>query len=109
MEDTKKPEGYEYDLSEYKACIFDAYCGEPTMWGFEIVNHLGEERFSKLYDYGSLECLGKGKWFLIKKKLTRAEAIEKYGEVTNVDLGPRGGFRSITFGSTTFLERQLLH
>ena len=102
-----KPEGYENDLGKYGACIFDSHCGEPIMWGFPIVCQLGKERFDALYDYGWLECLGKGSWFLIKKKLTHDEAVEKYGKVTNIDLGPRGGFRSITFGDKEFLARQL--
>lgn len=99
-----KPKGYENDLSEYKACLFDSCCGEPVAWGFQILRHLGQERFDALRQYGSLEC-SYPTWFLIVKSLTRAEAIDKYGPVTSEEFGPRGGWRSATFGTRKFLSK----
>lgn len=101
-----KPTGYENDLSEYKACLFDSSSGEPVAWGFEIVRRLGQERFDALRQYGSLEC-SYPKWFLIVKTLTRAEAIEKYGPLTSEEFGPRGGWRSATFGTKKFIWKSV--
>ncbi len=103
------PEGYEDDLGEYGPVGYDNSCGEPTSWGFPLRRHLGEERFNALRGFGSLECIGfpNGRWSLVVKTLTRAEAIEKYGPVTDEDRGPRGGFRSITFGDKKFLTRHV--
>lgn len=103
---TKIPEGYEDSLSNYGPVIFDGYCGEPIMWGFEIRRRLGDERFGKLYDYGSLECIYPT-WYLVTKKITRKEAIKKYGKVTNEEFGPRGGWKSVTLGEKKFMSREL--
>jgi hypothetical protein len=48
-----------------------------------------------------------GKWLLITKWLTLAEAVERYGEIVEVVRGPRGGFRSVVFGETRFLNKRL--
>lgn len=101
-----KPKGYESFLSKYKPCLFDSYCGEPVGWGFEIKKRMPEDMFNGLRQFGSLECIYPT-WFLITKYLTRREAIEKYGDVTEEDRGPRGGFRSITFGKKTFMRKEL--
>ncbi len=101
-----KPEEYKEFLSEFKPCVFDSYCGEPISWGFEFVNRMSEEEFEKLQSKHKVECCYP-RWFLITKKLTKEEAIIKYGEITDIELGPRGGFRSITFGDKKFLNREL--
>src|SRR3990167_965684 len=112
MKDTNKPKGYENDLSEYGPQIYDGYCGEPIGWGFKILNHLGEERFNGLYKFGDLECVNgehlQSIWSLIVKHLTREEAAEKYGAITNEEFGPRGGFRSVTFGDKKFISRGMM-
>lgn len=102
----RKPQGYESDLGEYKAQLFDSYCGEPVDWGFLILHQLGEERFEALRKFGSLQCSYLS-WFLITKSLTRKEAIEKYGKVTNEEFGPRGGWKSVTFGEKKFITKGL--
>lgn len=95
------PTGYKGELSLYKQCLFDSASGEPVAWGFEIYRRLSEERFDALRQYGALECCYPT-WFVIVKRLTRAEAIAKHGEVTGEELGPRGGWKSVTFGTTRF-------
>lgn len=99
-----RPPGYETDLSEYKPCLFDSCCGEPVAWGFEIVRRLGEDRFEALRQFGSLQY-GDSKWFLITRELTRAEAIDNYGPITAEEFGPRGGWKSVTFGNKRFFSR----
>lgn len=105
---TTKPKGYEDVLSDYKACAFDGYCGEPVMWGFEIIRQLDESRFSELRKYGDVECLIhslQSRWFLITKKLTRSEAKKKYGPKGEDVFGPRGGWKSVTFGDKRFTTK----
>ena len=46
-----------------------------------------------------------GVWVLICLRLTRAVAEQVYGQVTEEERGPRGGWRSITFGTTRFASR----
>lgn len=103
---TAKPVGYEPYLSDYSICLYDSSCGEPVAWGFKITQHLDENRFSALSAYGTLEC-SYPIWFLIVKTLTRDEAIAKYGPVTAEEFGPRGGWRSVTFGQKRFLSKKL--
>ena len=67
---------------------------------------MGEENFRKLGKFGYLECIYPT-WFLITKKLTIKEAVEKYGTITELAVGPRGGFKSVTFGEKKFITRQL--
>lgn len=105
MEEVSKPEGYENDLSSYRTVLWDSYSGEPIGWGFKILNHLGD-RFDKLRQFGKLEC-EYPHWFLVVKTLSRKEAIEKYGEITNEEFGVSGGWKSVTFGNKRFGSRYL--
>jgi hypothetical protein len=41
------------------------------------------------------------------QRLDRNEARQKYGDVTHTELGPRGGFKSVTYGTTIFGSRRL--
>lgn len=106
IEAKPKPMGYDAELTSFKDCIFDAHSGEPIGWGFEIRKHVGEPRFNALRQFGELSYAG-GKWFLITHWLTRQEAEQKYGPVTNEVFGPKGGFKTVTFGSTTFMSKHL--
>lgn len=99
-----KPEGYEGDLGPYCELMVDSSCGETISWGFVIKRQLGE-RFNALGKHGKLQCLQAGSWALVTKQLTHGEAIEKYGEVAARPTGPLGGWRSITYGTKTFLTR----
>jgi hypothetical protein len=100
------PSGFEMDLSPFGSQLYDSYCGEPTHWGFKILTHLGEERWGQLcHKVIKMEC-SYPNWYAITKILSRSEAIKKYGEVTDEEFGPRGGWRSVTFGGKTrFLSR----
>jgi|SRR3972149_7120566 len=101
-----KPKGYEYCLGEYGPQLFDALCGEPVMWGFEITRRVGDEVWKELSGLGYLEC-SYPNWYLITKKLTREEAIEKYGKITNEKFGPKGGWKSVMFGKKEFCSKVL--
>ena len=102
-----KPEGYEEVLSEHGPVVFDGGCGEPVAWGFLLLCRIGEKRFDALASFGKLVCLSFGRWALVTKELTPKEAEAKYGSVSRLELGPRGGFRSATYGEKSFLSRRL--
>lgn len=106
MDNPSPPSNYEDYLSPFQACLFDGYCGEPVAWGFKIVHRMNDEQFSELHSHGKVVCGGLGHWYLILKELTRAEAEEKYGAVTDEVFGVRGGWKRVTFGTTTFMSRQ---
>lgn len=96
-------------LGSFGPVFYDAACGEPVAWGHVIVSRLGEDLWNEIGHYGSLEYgspgrLG-GEWVLVTRILTREAAIEKYGPIANEELGPRGGFRSVTFGDKQFISR----
>lgn len=109
-----KPVGYESELGEYGPQVYDSVCGEPTGWGFKIVREMPRERFEALKSFGNMECIQgdaqmnyKNSWFLITDRLTAKEAEMEYGKVSDIELGPKGGFQSITFGDKTFVQRDL--
>lgn len=84
----------------------------PTAWGFKIIKHLGEEKWVELGRYGKKEFIQSdynplvGNWYLITHFLTREEAVKLFGPITKETFGPRGGWRSVTFGTKTFYSRQ---
>lgn len=99
-----KPKGYESDLGAYEPMYGEN--GIDYAWGFIIARHLGEERFNALKEYGSVEVVDHSswpvRWAVITKTLSQNEYIEqivkKYGEVTKIKVGPKGGFRYIVYG-----------
>ena len=103
---SKKPVGFETYLGDYGPQLYDSYCGEPVSWGFPIQVRMGEEKFTELRSQAQLDCCYPN-WFVITKELSRKEAIRKYGAVTKEEFGPRGGFRSVTLGTTTFISKSL--
>lgn len=92
---------FQDDLGSYGPQSFDSYCGEPIAWGWKIINHLGS-RWPDLQKVASTGCHGVGNWYVYDKSLTHEEAIEKYGPVTNENIGPKGGFKSRTYGDKQF-------
>ena len=97
-------------LGSYGEKLYDSYCGEVVGWGYKIVKRCGTEIWSELDDYGEKVCTHgyyPPSWYLITKKLTIEEATKKYGGVTNIKVGPRGGFKNVTYGKTTFCSRNL--
>jgi hypothetical protein len=72
------------------------------------LRQLPEQQFRQADEYGDLVNTGSpGSYVLITKWLTTAEAREKYGEVTELRLGPRGGYKGVTYGKTSFLSRRM--
>lgn len=94
-------------LGSYGQVVHDGYCGEPIGWGFPIIKRLPEAQFNGLTKYGALECLSEGRWVLVTHWLTEEEAVDRYGQVTHLALGPLGGFQSVTYGEKKFWDRRL--
>lgn len=101
METAIKPKGLENNFSHYGEILFDSYSGETTAWGFKVLNRMNEDEFSIAREYGTMEYVYPD-WYLVTKRLTKEDAEMKYGEITEIEKGPRGGFKSVTFGKTRF-------
>jgi len=86
--------------------ITDGYCGEPIAWGRDSQ---GPDEILKDNEHKECIHLGYGEpvWIIVEKYLTREEAIQKYGAITNEEFGPRGGWKSVTFGDKKFINRNL--
>lgn len=72
--------------------LYDGWCGEPIAWarvGEPVIGHEWTER-------GPLPVTG---W------LSPAEAVRKYGPITEVVLGRNGGFKSATYGAKKFVAK----
>lgn len=106
MESHEKPTGFEGDLGSYGIAFYDGNCGEPIAWGFKIIRRLGDERFNELRKFGPLECIYPD-WYLVTKTLSREEAIKKYGDIKEEVFGPKGGWKSVTFGEKKFVSKLL--
>lgn len=92
----------------YRPQFYDGNCGEPIGWGHAVLARMGNERWRQASEFGDLQCAyPNGDWFLITKWLTPSEARTQFGEVTDLELGPRGGFRSVTYGSKRFGSKRL--
>ncbi len=93
-------------LGGYGPQLYDGYCGECVAWGYKVTKHCGDDVWRELGEYGKLEC-DYPDWFLITESLTLEKAIEKYGRVSQIKLGPRGGFKNITLGDKEFCTKEL--
>ena len=95
-------------IGSYKECFFDSNCGEPIAWGYQILRRMSDDDYADVrrhfaieYAHDSLPACQ----FIIVKLLSYKEVVDKYGEQTDLVLGPRGGFKSVTFGSKRFISR----
>lgn len=72
--------------------LYDGYCGEPIAWA-----RVGEPVIGYQWtEHGQVA---------ITTRLSPAEAVRKYGPITEVVLGRNGGYQSVTYGSTKFVCR----
>lgn len=99
------PEKFQPYVGEYGVVATDGK--EPVGWGYPIIGEkMGEEMWMEFGQLGKLDFdYFTKKWTLVTQTLSDAEAISKYGPITNVEYGPRGGYKSITFGSTRFKSK----
>ena len=94
-------------LSEELYAMEDGSCGEPFLWYRTLKTRMPEELFTQYKP--KLEFCGgyDGQWIYVEKVLTREDCIEKYGEITDEEFGPRGGWKSVTFGKKKFITTKL--
>jgi hypothetical protein len=90
-------------LSEKEYELYDGWCGKPVSW-YRVVRNMPSEIFNE--NRHRMEYVN-GVWVYIVRSVTREECIEKYGEITSEEYGPRGGWKKVTFGSTTFISEKL--
>lgn len=94
-------------FGSYGVVEVDPSAQQPVGWGYPIVGgQMGHELWAEMTTLGTVAFDHKLKTYaLVTKKLTDEEAIQKYGPISAVEHGPRGGFKSITFGSTKFSSK----
>lgn len=92
-------------LSKEIYSLNDGNCGEPIIWYRKLVGRVPEDVFNM--NRHRLEYLNLEFWGYIERVITRKECIEKYGEITNEEYGPRGGWKSVTFGNKKFMTDKL--
>lgn len=74
------------------AVLFDGWCGEPIAWA-----RVGEPVIGREWtEHGQVA---------VTERLTPAEAVRKYGAIAELVVGPRGGFKSVTYGEQKFVSR----
>lgn len=93
-------------LSERTYELCDGFSGKPIAYYKRHYRMIPEELFNqnrdKMYFYRAYDT-----WIYIDRKVTREECIELYGPITEEVYGPRGGWKSVTFGSTKFIHDYL--
>ena len=105
----KAPEGYKEYLSEYGPIFYEGE--EPVAWGFKLLKFMGEEKFTILKTMYDVVATGHDSptltWYAVVKYLSPKEAKKKYGAVTSLVTGPKGGFKNVTYGTMRFSYRHL--
>lgn len=86
-------------LSEKQFDLTDSWSGKPVA-KYRIVRDMPSELFGQNRD--KMVCLTPGVWGYVDSIVTREECIELYGPITEEEYGPRGGWKSVTFGTTKF-------
>jgi hypothetical protein len=113
---TTVPEAYakSRQVSGFEAVVFD---GEvPIGWGFRCNGRtMTIERWEAFP--GERVCVGIkdapggeriiGEWVYVERWLKPSEAIKVYGKISKLDVGPRGGFRSVVYGETVFHDKHM--
>jgi hypothetical protein len=93
-------------FGQYGPVVYDGYCGEPVGWGHRPSRYLEKTEFEQAGKHGEWMYIS-DVWYLVTKKITKEEALEKYGPVNKLQTGPRGGFRAVNYGDTTFWSKEL--
>lgn len=86
--------------------LFGSYGGvmgyNTIAWGYRPNTRLSDEQWSEASKHGDWQCIDMGQWVLVTRYLTPEESVMNYGKVTKVLVGPRGGWKSATYGKTEF-------
>lgn len=110
MDGEKLDDKYAGYFGPFRAVVFDGYCGEPIGWGYAPNTRLGDALFKEVETSlkgARWHCLDLGHWVVATRHLTPKMAVEKYGPITKMYVGPRGGYKSVTYGDKIFCSKQL--
>jgi hypothetical protein len=87
-----------YHLAKYVGplgpCILED--GVVLAWGHELLCEISDQEFDELREYGTWHH-EMPDWILIQRTVLIEEIIKKHGEISDIGLGPSGGFKYITF------------
>lgn len=96
-------------LSQYGPHVIDKTAQVAVGYGYAIVGEkMGDELWQELSKYGKQVFVNpgpQGYWALITSQLTKEEAIATFGPITNIEYGPRGGWKSTTYGNVKFTDK----
>lgn len=87
---------------------YDSWSGKPTQWGYKIISRVDDDNlWSEIKSLGiDMKChyseYGQSNWYLVTKQLSSNEAETKYGKITKIVTGPRGGYRKALYGKHWF-------
>jgi hypothetical protein len=91
-------------LSKEQYDLVDSWSGKPVAkvrYVIEMPSELFNEHRHKMV------CVTVGMWAYVDSIVTREECVELYGPITEEVYGPRGGWKSVTFGTTKFKSEYL--
>jgi len=99
------PDKFKHSLGQYGVVITEG--NQDLAWGYPVLGEkLGHEPWEELGKLGRLEFDVPTKaYVLVTKAISDRELSEIYGPLSNVEYGPRGGYKSITFGTTKFKSK----
>jgi hypothetical protein len=104
MEPIRKPYEFRMVLAQCLPCVLEN--GQILAWGCRLLQEVPTEQFEAMREHGEWFYVDM-EWHLLLRKFHLEELIEKFGGVTEVGLGPKGGFKYIIFGKTKF-ENKIL-
>ena len=105
----KLPDWLKEYMGPFGPAMVDECSGITISYGFPVVRYMGEDLFTcAKHAYKAMRYDREAdQWYFVTSELTPADAIREYGEVTDMEVGPRKGFKSVTYGKTKFTSREL--
>ena len=89
--------------------VLDVNCGKRIAWGRKIKSGvcIPDPIMNGFKENLDLEYFDGEGWVLVNGRVSVDELVELYGDITDVQYGSKGGWKSITFGETEFTYRKL--
>jgi hypothetical protein len=107
------PEKFHQFLSNRPTYICDRTAKKVIAVGFEIVAKMGDDLFQELgqlgqtyYDVPSERTVAP-KWYFLTYTASREALANEFGPITQEAFGPRGGWKSVSFGGIEFTSKLL--
>lgn len=90
-----------------KVDVRDESCNEIIFSGRKIIKIIPQHIMDDFKKNNEIIYHDGGNYQLVDNLITRDKAIEKYGEISFEEYGPKGGWKSVTFGTTKFTSKLL--